>query len=174
LVHLEKGQSASDQFTISEQPIRKSGCPFTLSWSRYVVLLTIKNADERSFYEIEATNAGWSVPELKRQKASCFYKRLALSRDKAGIRKLAREGQVMVRPEDMLKEPLVLEFLGLGEKASYSETDIEQAIINRLETLISTPLAICHDRTPFLTGPVFRRRSRSRELEYREDVATDP
>lgn len=108
-------QQAIGQFPISEQPIRKS--PFTLSWTHYLVLLTIKDPDERSFYEIEATNAGWSVPELKRQKASCLYERLALSRDKEGIRKLAKEGQVIVRPEDLLKEPLVLEFLGLEEKS---------------------------------------------------------
>ncbi|MFZ2279557.1 MAG: PDDEXK nuclease domain-containing protein [Prosthecobacter sp.] len=117
--------------SISEQPIRKS--PFTLSWTHYQILLTVKDPDERSFYEIEATNAGWSVPELKRQKASCLYERLALSRDKEGIRKLAREGQLIVRPEDLLKEPLVLEFLGLDDKASYSENDLEQAIIDRLE-----------------------------------------
>jgi predicted nuclease of restriction endonuclease-like (RecB) superfamily len=116
---------------IRQQAIGKS--PFTLSWTHYVLLLTIKDPDERSFYEIEATNAGWSVPELKRQKASCLYERLALSRDKAGIRKLAKEGQVIVRPEDLLKEPLVLEFLGLEEKSGYSESDLEQAIIDRLE-----------------------------------------
>ncbi|MHB1080161.1 MAG: PDDEXK nuclease domain-containing protein [Prosthecobacter sp.] len=116
---------------IRQQPSGKS--PFTLSWTHYVTLLTVKDPDERSFYEIEAANAGWSVPELKRQKASCLYERLALSRDKEGIRKLAREGQVIVRPEDLLKEPLVLEFLGLGDKASYSENDLEQAIIDRLE-----------------------------------------
>ena len=116
---------------IRQQPTGKS--PFTLSWTHYVTLLTVKNPDERSFYEIEATNSGWSVPELKRQKASCLYERLALSRDKEGIRKLAHEGQVIVRPEDLLKEPLVLEFLGLDDKASYSENDLEQAIIDRLE-----------------------------------------
>jgi predicted nuclease of restriction endonuclease-like (RecB) superfamily len=130
---LQKGQSATDQFPISEQPVRKSGFPFTLSWTHYLILLTIKDPDERSFYEIEATNAGWSVPELKRQKASCLYERLALSRDKAGIRKLAKEGQIITRPEDLLKEPLVLEFLGLEEKSGYSESDLEQAIIDRLE-----------------------------------------
>jgi len=124
-------QQAIGQSPISEKPIRKS--PFTISWTHYLVLLTIKDPDERSFYEIEATNAGWSVPELKRQKASCLYERLALSRDKAGIRKLAKEGQVIVRPEDLLKEPLVLEFLGLEEKSGYSESDLEQAIIDRLE-----------------------------------------
>ena len=130
---LQKGQSATDQFGISETASRKLGNPFTISWSHYVLLLTIKDPDERSFYEIEATNAGWSVPELKRQKASCLYERLALSRDKDGILKLAKEGQVIVRPEDLLKEPLVLEFLGLEEKSGYSETDLEQAIIDRLE-----------------------------------------
>jgi predicted nuclease of restriction endonuclease-like (RecB) superfamily len=124
-------QQAIGRFPISEQPTRKS--PFTISWTHYLVLLTIKDPDERSFYEIEATNSGWSVPELKRQKASCLYERLALSRDKEGIRKLAREGQVIVRPEDLLKEPLVLEFLGLEEKSGYSENDLEQAIIDRLE-----------------------------------------
>ncbi len=130
---LQIGQSLSDQLAISETASRKLGNPFTMSWSHYVLLLTIKDPDERSFYEIEATNAGWSVPELKRQKASCLYERLALSRDKDGIRRLAKEGQLITRPEDLLKEPLVLEFLGLNEKTSYTETDLEHAIIGRLE-----------------------------------------
>ena len=130
----EKSQTASRKLVpaqIRQTPSGKS--PFTLSWSHYVVLMTIKDPDERSFYEIESRQADWDVRELKRQKASCLYERLALSRDKAGIRKLAKEGQVIVRPEDLLKEPLVLEFLGLEEKSGYSETDLEQAIIDRLE-----------------------------------------
>ncbi len=126
-----KVQQLTDQFEIFQHPIGKS--PFTLSWTHYVLLLTVKDPDERSFYEIEATNEGWSVPELRRQKASCLYERLALSRDKEGIRKLAREGQVITKPEDLLKEPLVLEFLGLEERSSYSESDLEQSIIDRLE-----------------------------------------
>jgi predicted nuclease of restriction endonuclease-like (RecB) superfamily len=105
---------------IRQTPSGKS--PFTLSWSHYVVLMTIKDPDERSFYEIEFRQADWDVSELKRQKASCLYERLALSRDKEGIRRLAKEGQVIVRPEDLLKEPLVLEFLGLDAQASCSET----------------------------------------------------
>ena len=144
LTATEIAQTPSGQLANFQQPAEKlvpaqirqqatGKSPFTISWTHYVVLLTIKDPDERSFYEIEATNAGWSVPELKRQKASCLYERLALSRDKAGIRKLAKEGQVIVRPEDLLKEPLVLEFLGLEEKSGYSETDLEQAIIDRLE-----------------------------------------
>jgi predicted nuclease of restriction endonuclease-like (RecB) superfamily len=117
--------------SIRQTPSGKS--PFTLSWSHYVVLMTIKDPDERSFYEIESRQSDWDVRELKRQKASCLYERLALSRDKGGIRKLAKEGQVIVRAEDLLKEPLVLVFLGLEEKSGYSETDLEQAIIDRLE-----------------------------------------
>jgi len=130
----EISQTASRKLVpapIRQTPSGKS--PFTLSWSHYVVLMTIKDPDERSFYEIESRQADWDVRELKRQKASCLYERLALSRDKAGIRRLAKEGQVIVRPEDLLKEPLVLEFLGLEEKSGYSETDLEQAIIDRLE-----------------------------------------
>jgi len=130
-------QQATGQWVgeeISAQPIRKS--PFTLSWTHYVLLLTIKDPNARSFYEIEATNEGWSVPELKRQKASCLYERLALSRDKDGIKRLAKEGQLIAKPEDLFKEPYVLEFLGLDEPAAYSETDLESAIISHLEQFL--------------------------------------
>jgi predicted nuclease of restriction endonuclease-like (RecB) superfamily len=119
-----------------QQPFEKSFNPFTLSWSHYVQLLTIKDPDERSFYEIEAAQESWSLPELKRQVASCLFERLALSRDKAGVKRLAAKGQIVVRPEDVLKEPLVLEFLGLDEKASYSESDLEAALINHLEQFL--------------------------------------
>jgi predicted nuclease of restriction endonuclease-like (RecB) superfamily len=116
---------------IFAEPMKKS--PFTLSWSHYVELLGIKDPEERDFYEIESANSGWNVRELKRQKASSLYQRLALSRDKDGIRRLAREGQLITRAEDLFKEPLVLEFLGLEERARYSESDLESAIITHLE-----------------------------------------
>ncbi len=136
------GQTVSDQFRITsqtpsanfavpEKQLRKS--PFTLSWSHYVLLLTIKSPEERSFYEIEAFQSDWSFRELKRQLASGLYERLALSRDKESVRQLAKEGHVIVKPEDMLKEPYVLEFLGLDEKTGYSESDPETAIIDQLE-----------------------------------------
>ncbi|MDP2899283.1 MAG: PDDEXK nuclease domain-containing protein [bacterium] len=121
---------------ISQQPVGKSRSLFPLSWTHYLNLLTIKDPGERSFYEIEATREGWSVPELKRQKASCLYERLALSRDKAGVKRLAEKGQIVTRPADVLKEPLVLEFLGLDEKAGYSETDLESALITHLEKFL--------------------------------------
>ena len=125
-------QKPSGELAIAQTPSGQFGNPFTISWSHYVELLTVKDPDERSFYEIEATNEGWSLPELRRQKASCLYQRLALSRDEAGIRKLAKEGQIITRPADLFKEPLVLEFLGLDERASYSESDLETAIITHL------------------------------------------
>ena len=133
----EKQQMASGELVparISETVSRKS--PFTLSWSHYVELLGIKDPDERSFYEIESANSGWNVRELKRQKASALYHRLALSRDKAGVKRLAAEGQLVTKPEDVLKNPLVLEFLGLDEKSSYSESDLESAIITHLEKFL--------------------------------------
>jgi predicted nuclease of restriction endonuclease-like (RecB) superfamily len=76
---------------------------------------------------------GWTLPELKRQFNSGLYERLSLSRSKEDVRKLATEGQLVTRPEDLLKEPYVLEFLGLDEKAKYSESDLESAIIDKIE-----------------------------------------
>jgi len=124
-------QPAVEFSPVIAKPSQKS--PFTLSWTHYVLLLTVKDPDERCFYEIEAASEGWSIPELKRQVAACLYERLALSRSKTAVRKLAHEGQIVTRPEDILKEPYVLEFLGLDEKTKYSENDLETAIINRLE-----------------------------------------
>jgi predicted nuclease of restriction endonuclease-like (RecB) superfamily len=97
--------------------------PFTLSWTHYIFLLGIKNPDERSFYEIEAASQDWTVRELKRQFDTSLYERLALSRDKKGIRRLARKGHIISQPKDLFKEPLVLEFLGLDEQARYSESE---------------------------------------------------
>ena len=125
-----KTQTASGELATAQGiPSR----PFSLSWSHYVFLLGVKNPDERSFYEIEATSQSWTLRELKRQFDSSLYERLALSRDKAGIRRLAQEGQLIAEPRDLLKEPLVLEFLGLEEHHRYSESDLETAIINQIE-----------------------------------------
>ena len=106
---------------------------FTLGWSHYVTLLTIDSAEERRFYELEAVDNGWSVRELERQIASSLYERLALSRDKKEIRRLASEGQLIEKASDLIKNPLVLEFLGLEEKPVYSENELETAIIDRLQ-----------------------------------------
>jgi predicted nuclease of restriction endonuclease-like (RecB) superfamily len=113
----------------------KSQPPFTLSWSHYVFLLGLKD-EERSFYEIEAAQEGWTLRELKRQFNSGLYERLALSRDQHSIRELARKGQYVAAPEDVLKEPYVLEFLGLEERARYSESDLESAIVTHIEKFL--------------------------------------
>lgn len=118
--------------TILQQPSIKFQ-NFTLSWSHYIVLMRIENPAERSFYEIEATKQNWSEPQLKRQYHSSLYERLALSRNKEELLKLATEGQTVVKPEDILKNPLSLEFLGIDEKSKYSESDIEQAIISKIQ-----------------------------------------
>lgn len=123
----EKGQTVSGQFLMAQTS------PFNLSWSHYVFLLGIENSEERSFYEIEAARQGWTIRELKRQFDSSLYERLALSRDRKGIRQLAQDGQIVNHPKDLLKEPLVLEFLGLSEQIRYTESDLETAIINRVE-----------------------------------------
>jgi predicted nuclease of restriction endonuclease-like (RecB) superfamily len=109
---------------------------FTLSWSSYLVLMRIDNPDERSFYEIECAKQQWSVRQLQRQVASSLYERLALSKDKAEVMRLASEGQTIEKPSDIIKNPVTLEFLGLKPEAVYSETKLESAIISRLQTFL--------------------------------------
>jgi predicted nuclease of restriction endonuclease-like (RecB) superfamily len=120
------GQTLSAQFTPN----------FTLSWSHYIVLMNIDNRDERRFYEIESQQNQWSLSELKRQFNSGIYERLALSRDKKGVKALADKGQIIGNPQDVLKDPYVLEFLGLDENTHYSESDLESAIIDKLEIFL--------------------------------------
>ncbi len=124
----QKSQRPSGEWSAIESFVQggpaQMALPFRLGWSQYVFLMGITDDPERSFYEIESANSGWTLPELKRQFNSGLYERLALSRDKGGMRKLAREGQIVARPQDVLKEPYVLEFLGLGEEAKYSESAI--------------------------------------------------
>ncbi len=106
---------------------------FQLSWSHYLFLIKIDNSEERKFYEIEAINNGWSLRELQRQFDSALFERLVLSRDKKGVKELSKKGQLINKPEDTVKDPYVLEFLGLPEKSKYSETELEQKIIDKLE-----------------------------------------
>lgn len=121
------------QQPIAQKPSTQSAPAFLLSWSHYVFLLGVRDVGERRFYEIEAAQNSWTLPELKRQFDSSLYERLALSRDKDEVRRLAREGHKVSDQRDVLKEPYVLEFLGLDEKAKYSESDLEAAIIDKLE-----------------------------------------
>ena len=114
------------------QTLSAESYPFTLGWSHYVILIRIKNDMERRFYEIEATKEQWTFRQLQRQYNSSLYERLALSRNKDEVMRLAREGLVIEKPTDILKNPLVLEFTGLAEDSSYSETDLESAIIGKI------------------------------------------
>lgn len=95
--------------------------------------MRIENEDERKFYEIEATKNNWSVRELQRQFDSALYTRLVVSRNKEKVKELSEKGLVIEQPKDAIKDPYILEFLGLPEQTIYSESDLEQQIIDRLE-----------------------------------------
>lgn len=109
---------------------------FTLSWSHYLVLMRIENPDERNFYEIECGKQNWSVRQLSRQIGSSLYERLALSRNKNEVMRLAIEGQTLEKSSDIIKNPLTLEFLGLRMDAAYSESKLENAIIGKLQDFL--------------------------------------
>ncbi|MBQ6440167.1 MAG: DUF1016 family protein, partial [Mogibacterium sp.] len=103
-----------------------------LTWSHYVELLKIEDPLERSFYEKQAEIENWGVRELKRQRSSLLFQRLALSTDKNSVMKLAQKGQIIEKPEDILKEPFVFEFTGLPQQPLYKEGDLESSLINNL------------------------------------------
>lgn len=128
------GQTVSDQF--KNLPTVSSGRKFFLSWSHYLKLMRISDVNERHFYEIEAAKNDWSLSELKRQFNSALYERLVLSTNKDKVIRLATEGQVIEKPEDAVKDPYVLEFLGLPELPEYSETELETRIIDHLQKFL--------------------------------------
>ena len=103
-----------------------------LSWSHYIELLKIDDPLERSFYERECEEEHWGVRELKRQMKSMLFHRLALSTDKQEVLKLAAEGQIIEKAEDILKETYVFEFTGLPQLPVYEEGDLEEALVNNL------------------------------------------
>lgn len=113
-----------------------SGRKFYLSWSHYLKLMRIENREERYFYEVESVENDWSLRELKRQFDSSLYERVALSTDKEQVYKLALEGQPSQKSTDLVKDPYVLEFLGLPEMAVYSENQLETEIINHLQQFL--------------------------------------
>ena len=109
---------------------------FKLSWSHYLILMRMENSNARQFYEIEAINNNWSMRELKRQVNSALYERLLLSKDKKKIIELSQKGQIIEKPSDIVKDPYILEFLGLEERPNYSESELETEIINKLEMFL--------------------------------------
>ncbi len=118
-VNSEKQQMLSDKFD--------------LSWSHYLKLMRIDDENERKFYEIESYKNNWSLREFQRQYDSALYTRLALSRDKRKVIELAEKGLVLEKPRDAIKDPYVLEFIGLPERTNYSESELEQKLIDKLE-----------------------------------------
>ncbi len=122
-------ESRNSEDTISETVSRN----FHLSWSHYLKLMRIEDPKERRFYEIEAYRNKWSVRDLKRQFDSALYTRLVLSRNKEKIKELSEKGLVLETPKDMVKDPYILEFMGLSEKSEYSESELEQKLIDKLE-----------------------------------------
>ena len=113
-------QALSDEFT----------------WSHYLLLMRVDDPQARAFYEREAVNARWSTRELERQIHSLLFERLALSRDKEGVMALAREGHQVHDPADLVKDPFVLEFTGLPDPARFRKSDLEQALIDRLQLFL--------------------------------------
>ena len=115
----EKGQTSPDEFK--------------LSWSHYLKLMRIDDEYERKFYEIESFKNNWSLRELSRQYDSALFTRLALSKNKKEVLTLAEKGQIIEKPQDAVKDPYILEFVGLPEQNTYSESELEQKLINKLE-----------------------------------------
>jgi predicted nuclease of restriction endonuclease-like (RecB) superfamily len=121
------------QFFLIYQKRQTLSSEFKLSWSHYIFLTRIENTDERNFYEIEAIENSWSLRELKRQFNTGLFERLSLSKDKSKVKELATQGQIVQSVDDMIKDPYILEFVGLPELSSYSESDLEQKLIDKLE-----------------------------------------
>ncbi|MEM1359012.1 MAG: PDDEXK nuclease domain-containing protein, partial [Bacteroidota bacterium] len=107
-----------------------------LTWSHYFELLKIDFDNKHSFYEKQCENERWSVRQLKRQKTSGLYERLARSKNREELLELANKGQHVVRPQDLLREPYVLEFLNLPEQNSLRESELEQRLIDHLQSFL--------------------------------------
>lgn len=133
-LHDQIGETVFTQF--KNLPAVSNGRKFYLSWSHYLKLMRIDNIDERHFYEIESVKNDWSLAELKRQYGSSLYERLALSTNKDKVYRLALEGQKVEKAEDAVKDPYVLEFLGLKELPEYSESELEGRIIDHLQQFL--------------------------------------
>lgn len=124
----------SDERIIQQTLSARSQIPvFKLGWSHYLILMRMDDISERNFYEIESIQNNWKVRELKRNFDSALYQRLVLSRDKEKVKELSTKGLMLEKPDDMIKDPYILEFLNLPEQTHYSETELEQAIIDKLQ-----------------------------------------
>ena len=131
------GTEEKTQLQNNENQIQQTvSAEFKLSWSHYLKLMRIDNSQERNFYEIESIKNNWSVRELNRNHSSSLYSRLALSRDKQKVEELSKKGHIVEKADDVIKDPYILEFLGLDKLEVYSESDLEERIITKLEQFL--------------------------------------
>ncbi len=107
-----------------------------LSWTHYRILMRVENSQARKFYEIECANNNWSTREFERQVGSALYERLALSKDKKAVLRMASKGQEITKYKDIIKDPYVLEFTGLQDGVKLYESDLEQSLINNLSKFL--------------------------------------
>jgi predicted nuclease of restriction endonuclease-like (RecB) superfamily len=107
-----------------------------LSWTHYRQLLSVENEQARQFYLLESINANWNTRDLARQIHSLLYERLSKSRDQEGVLRLANQGAEPFSPADLMRDPFVLEFTGLPERGQWLETDLEQALMDRLQQFL--------------------------------------
>ncbi|MFH0827786.1 MAG: PDDEXK nuclease domain-containing protein [Candidatus Omnitrophota bacterium] len=126
-------ETASRKSEMKRGIIKYEAVPRILSWSHYCELLKEDRLNARAFYEIESAQNGWSMRELRRQMDSMLYERLCLSKNKKKIKELSHKGQIIEKPEDAVKDPYILEFLGLKEETEYTESQFEQAVIDKLQ-----------------------------------------
>jgi len=122
--------------TVSSEFQKTQTVSAKLSWSHYCELLKVKEDLARSFYEKQCEKEDWSLRELRRQINSLLFERIALSKDVKGVLELAKKGQIIEKPADVIKDPYVLEFLGLEESHKYSETEVESVIVSNLKNFI--------------------------------------
>lgn len=134
---IESSPSANRSAALIESaPSQPALFPPQLGWTHYLLLLRVSNPTARVFYELEAAREGWGARELEGQIDALLFERLATNRDPAEVLAVARAGRHEAAPGDVLKNPLVLEFLNLRERPSWHERDLEQAIIDRLEDFL--------------------------------------
>lgn len=136
-----------------------------LTWTHYRLLLQVQNENARTFYMHESVNSRWSTRQLERQINSMLYERLVLSKDKKKIKQLSKKGQIIQKPEDIVKDPYILEFLGLKENKAYLEKDMEKVLIDKLKdfmlelgkgfSFVARQKRICVDEDNFYIDLVF-------------------
>jgi len=137
-VNRELGDGGEIRYSVSSelQLHGRQGVAPQLTFTHYRHLMKVMDPSARDFYEVECAKAGWSVRQLQRQINTLLYERLAKSRDKEGVMALAQEGQEVRKPEDFIKDPYVLEFAGLPEAAKWQESDLEAALLDRLQEFL--------------------------------------